>query len=41
VVAEESGECPARLGETVKLAVTPAAAHLFDAHGEAVARDVS
>jgi multiple sugar transport system ATP-binding protein len=41
VVAEEGGECPARLGETVKLAVTPAAAHLFDARGEAVARSVS
>jgi multiple sugar transport system ATP-binding protein len=41
VVAEEGGECPARLGETVRLAVAPAAAHLFDARGEAVARSVS
>jgi multiple sugar transport system ATP-binding protein len=41
VVAEEGGECPARLGETVKLAVAPASAHLFDERGEAVARSAS
>lgn len=38
VVAEESGDCQARLGETVWLSIAPAAAHLFDSRGQAIER---
>ncbi|WP_309082939.1 sn-glycerol-3-phosphate ABC transporter ATP-binding protein UgpC [Chelativorans sp.] len=40
VVAEESGDCPAHVGETVRLAVAPAAAHLFDGRGDVIPRSV-